>query len=374
MKTFTIEIWSRGVDVGMGKITKAQYDYWSDEGSMYLGDALNDNFDYEENEAPEGAKLDRAYYNEYDDIFYAWGPDMDYHTLKITDEDGNVIYEGEAYGLIQEHDEDHDFMYDGEEYFSNIQEPGHYVSWCQGGKGLYFEGQFEDEEFDPKKLKFFNSETDYGDVLSGISYGGDDIENNAGDYDIKSFEASVYEISDDAKPYVVFNYEPEYDYEKVDKVLRYLVDNMLYDVDNLEIGENISDDTAVKIIFDGYGDLEEDENGEYVEGGNKNMESYAIFIHKNSADPEFEFPEHDLTPWALIHRPDEEVCVYGWHDVNNDSWDFTMIEDTSTNLSKEVITKLIDDLYESYGLDEEEEENTSGVLTPNAAWPFPNAS
>jgi hypothetical protein len=51
---------------------------------------------------------------------------------------------------------------------------------------------------------------------------------------------------------------------------------------------------------------DEDENGEYryIEGGNKNLESYAIFIHKDSGQENFEFPEHDMTPWGLIHRPD----------------------------------------------------------------------
>ena len=67
---------------------------------------------------------------------------------------------------------------------------------------------------------------------------------------------------------------------------------------------------GVKIIFDGFGDLEtEDENGEYVyeEGGNKAMKSFAVFVHKNSLTEDFS--PHEQTPWALIHRPKEEVCI-----------------------------------------------------------------
>ena len=144
--------------------------------------------------------------------------------------------------------------------------------------------------------------------------------------------------------------------ERIDKVLQYLVDTMWYDEDDLEIGENISDYPEVKIIFDGYGDYENEETGEYIEGGNKNMESYAIFIHKNSTQPDFEFPEHDFTPWGLIHRPNEEVYIWAWHDVENDTWDFADISDTDSKLGQEVIEKLFDDLYEKYCLSNDEVE------------------
>ena len=108
---------------------------------------------------------------------------------------------------------------------------------------------------------------------------------------------------------------------------------------------NDSGDTpaGVKIIFDGFGDLEtEDENGEYVyeEGGNKAMKSFAVFVHKNSLTEEF--PPHDLTPWALIHRPKEEVCIWAWYDVENDEVDIIPFEDNnSTELDHDFVTNLI---------------------------------
>jgi hypothetical protein len=122
----------------------------------------------------------------------------------------------------------------------------------------------------------------------------------------------------------------DYDYERYCEILQNLMEAAWIDRDELEIGEDISDIPAVKIIFDGYGDLEdEDENGEYryTEGGNKNMESYAIFIHKDSGTEDFVFPPHELSPWCLIHRPKEEVCIYAWFDVESDSWDFNQLED-----------------------------------------------
>ena len=100
---------------------------------------------------------------------------------------------------------------------------------------------------------------------------------------------------------------------------------------------------GVKIIFDGFGDLEVD-NGvdeyQYTEGGNRNMKSFAVFIHKNSLTEEF--PPHQLTPWALIHRPKEEVCIYVWYDEENDDVDVIPFEDNnSTELDPEFVTELI---------------------------------
>ena len=100
---------------------------------------------------------------------------------------------------------------------------------------------------------------------------------------------------------------------------------------------------GVKIIFDGFGDLEVD-NGvdeyQYTEGGNRNMKSFAVFIHKNSLTEEF--PPHELTPWALIHRPKEEVCIYVWYDEENDDVDVIPFEDNnSTELDIEFVTELI---------------------------------
>ncbi len=137
----------------------------------------------------------------------------------------------------------------------------------------------------------------------------------------------------------------ELDYDLYYRVIQLLIDVMWRDEEDLEIGRDISDIPAVKIIFDGYGDLEsEDENGEYVyeEGGNKNMESYALFIHKDSAQPDFVFPEHELSPWCLIHRPAEEVCIHIWYDRENDDWSINSLDETSEHdmTDEEVITIL----------------------------------
>lgn len=121
------------------------------------------------------------------------------------------------------------------------------------------------------------------------------------------------------------NDDDDYDYEAYIRCVMHLLNNMYRDSDELEIGENISSIPEVKIIFDGYGDLETEDD--YIEGGNTDMESYAIFIHKDSLTEDFEFPEHTMTPWALIHRPKEEVCIYAWYDVAENYWEILPLEE-----------------------------------------------
>jgi hypothetical protein len=90
---------------------------------------------------------------------------------------------------------------------------------------------------------------------------------------------------------------------------------------------------GVKIIFDGYG--EDDDGNEDL-----NTESFAVFVHKNSLTEEF--PEHDQTPWALIHRPKEEVCIWAWYDCNSDEVTIIPFEESdSTQLDHDFIIDTI---------------------------------
>ena len=137
----------------------------------------------------------------------------------------------------------------------------------------------------------------------------------------------------------------EYNYEDYQRCMMHLLNNMWRDPDALEIGENISDVSEVKIIFDGYGYNEETD-----EQDDTNLESYAIFIHKDSLTENFDFPEHDMTPWCLIHRPKEEVCIFAWHDVKEDTWDFSMLEDIvdNTTMKEEDVMRILLGLEERY--------------------------
>ena len=158
-----------------------------------------------------------------------------------------------------------------------------------------------------------------------------------------------------------------YDYERYEEVILKMLDVMWRDPIALEIGEDISDLPEVKIIFDGYGYDEEND----VEGGNKNMESYAIFIHKDAAHPDFMFPQHEFTPWGLVHRPDEEVCIYAWYDVENDEWSINSLYETSDHkMTDQEVMVILEALYEHYYKPWENADFSINEETGMPNWPF----
>ena len=151
----------------------------------------------------------------------------------------------------------------------------------------------------------------------------------------------------------------EYDYQRFSEIIKLLLKSAWIDHDDeLEIGEDVSDQSEVKIIFDGYGDLEdEDEDGEYryTEGGNRNMQSFAIFIHDDALTEGFVFPPHNTYSFTfgrmIQHRPDEEVCIFAWYDVENDDWDIIPLEDRlseDNSMDAEDVMKILEGLHQKY--------------------------
>ena len=170
----------------------------------------------------------------------------------------------------------------------------------------------------------------------------------------------------------------EYDYARYDEILTKMLEGSHRDPDDLEIGRDISDLPEVKIIFDGYGDLEEEIDGEYkyTEGGNTNMESYAIFIHKDALTEDFIFPEHDVFGFTfgsmIQHRPAEEVCIWAWYDVENNSWDILPLEDRLSKdnaMDENDVMKILEGLYDLY-IKPWEGKFTTDPITGLPNWPF----
>ena len=106
--------------------------------------------------------------------------------------------------------------------------------------------------------------------------------------------------------------------------------------EEFEQGSDVSKYPQLKVMFDGFGD----------DGDDENMASFALFVHKNSADNGFVFPEHEETPWAIVQRPDEEAIIFCWYNREEEDWDILEPETENTDdLSPEqiidILTKII---------------------------------
>ena len=182
--TYTIRIWGRTREIGVSKIKKAQYEYWSDEDhESDLGDALNENYDYEENETPKAAQFDMPYY-EYQDKISFWGFDQDDTHMTIENSEGETIYEGDLENFFSEAHGEEDSRWDCadelEELYPEYLGKGYWLMWTQGGKGSCIQTSIEGV-FEPKKLKVFNWDVQGTSVVTRLVYDGDELEDEGMD-------------------------------------------------------------------------------------------------------------------------------------------------------------------------------------------------
>jgi hypothetical protein len=184
---YTIRIWGRTREIGVGKISKQQYEYWSHEDHEDdLSDAMNESYDYDENDTPKKARFDAPYY-EYQDVHSFWGFDEDDTHMTITNENGEEIYEGTLDGFIGEAHGDNDSRWEAteevEELYPEYLGKGYFVMWTQGGKGSCIQTTIDTngEEFDPRKLKYTTWDVQGSSIVNRLSYDGDELDDDGMD-------------------------------------------------------------------------------------------------------------------------------------------------------------------------------------------------
>ena len=181
--TYTIRIWGRTREIGVHKIKKQQYDYWSDEDHEDdLSDALNESYDYDENNTPKAARFDLPYY-EYQDKISLWGFDQDDTVMTIENSEGEIIYDGDLESFISEANDDesyYDAVEEQEELYPHYLGKGYWLYWTQGGKGSCIQTTIEGV-FEPKKLKVLNWDVEGTSVVTRLVYDGAELDDEGMD-------------------------------------------------------------------------------------------------------------------------------------------------------------------------------------------------
>ena len=180
---YTIRIWGRTREIGVHKIIKAQYDYWSDEDNNDdLPDALSS---YDENEdIPEEARFNSDYYD-LNDTHSFYGYDQDDTVLTITNSEGVEVYKGSLIDFVGDAYGD-DFYDEGveelEEIYPDYLGKGCFLIWKQGGKGSCMQGTIIAEtDFDPRKMKIFNWDIEGTSYVHHIEYDGELVDDEGMD-------------------------------------------------------------------------------------------------------------------------------------------------------------------------------------------------
>jgi hypothetical protein len=177
-RTYRIELGAYGGECYMGVVDRKIYDFFKHhqiDMDEYASD-WDEKFDFVPDEMrpfPPGSPY------ECDSLCHASGPEMsDSNSIEVYDENNDRVWEGNM--SLDWLDDQGIEVSEWETAIIEDQPEGTVVFWGgQGEKGLLFGGEIElKQPFDPKKLKLQYSNCDGWFICNGVSYDGEDLENN----------------------------------------------------------------------------------------------------------------------------------------------------------------------------------------------------
>jgi len=195
-RTYKISMWGYGGEKVMGTVDKKIWDYCNDNQVDLQDIAWGDEDRIEE----MGLDLDMlpfppGSWYECDDMGHINGVSRDAGTIQIEDENGNTVLErsldsidGTDIGLCC-----------GDEVWAGSKPKGTVVFiGSSNEKGTFFEGEIElRAPFDIEKLELNYDEFDGEDIITSVTYDGEDIDNWGGSTDGKSSDMNMVLITDD---------------------------------------------------------------------------------------------------------------------------------------------------------------------------------
>jgi hypothetical protein len=196
-RTYKISMWGYGGERVMGTVSQEVWDYCN-EHQVDLSDIAWDS------DAAEDMNLDAdmlpfppGSWYECDNMGHTNGASRDSGTLQIEDENGNVVFEkslGDCDGL-----DDSPSLNCIDEVWIGSRAKGEIVFvGSSNEKGTFFEADLElTAPFDITKLELCYEEFDGEDIVSGVTYNGEDIDNWGGGTDGKSSDFNMVKIIDD---------------------------------------------------------------------------------------------------------------------------------------------------------------------------------
>jgi hypothetical protein len=191
--TYTIQIWGYGGEYVMGTVDRKIYDYFKQR-RLSVSDYAWDSDYAEENDIPEDMQpFPPGSWYECDDMGHVSGVDRNAGTLQICDENGNTVYERSLEDMDGYSDGSPEIS-GGDEVWIDSKDPGTIVFvGVSNEKGTFFEGEIElTQPFDSSKLCISYDEIDGNEIVSMITYDGDDIDNNGGSSNGKSSDFGFY--------------------------------------------------------------------------------------------------------------------------------------------------------------------------------------
>jgi hypothetical protein len=191
-RTYKIQLWGYGGETVMGTVDRKIYDYFR----QHRIDVSNYAWEYSDDENPlikvpeELQPFSPGAWHECDDMGHCWGVDASAGTLQILDEKQDIVLER---SLDTIDGSDIQIQY-GDEVWIDSQPAGTVVFiGTSSEKGTFFEGEIElKQPFDPELLTLEYSEIDGNEIVTGVMYDGESIDNFGGDTSGKSSDFGFY--------------------------------------------------------------------------------------------------------------------------------------------------------------------------------------
>jgi hypothetical protein len=192
-RTYKISMWGYGGEKTMGTVDRKIYDYFKHR-RLDLSDYAWDSDYADENNIPEDMQpFPPGSWYECDDMAHAHGVNRGAGTLQIEDENGEVIYE-RSLEDISGGDENEPEWSCGDEVWIDEKPAGTVVFIGNSNeKGTFFEADLPlTMPFDITKLTLNYDEIDGEELVNGVEYDGETIDNWGGNTDGKSSDFGMY--------------------------------------------------------------------------------------------------------------------------------------------------------------------------------------
>jgi hypothetical protein len=194
-RTYRVRLWGYGGEHVMGTVDRKVYDYFRKHRIdlsefAWAGDYA------EENNIPEDMQpFYPGSWHDCDNMGHCWGVDRSAGTIQIDDENGNTVYEKSLDDIVGYDEENPEPEWScGDEVWIDSQPAGTVVFiGTSSEKGTFFEADLELKmPFDPSKLCLHYDEIDGNEIITSVSYDGEELNNDGGDTNGKSSDFGFY--------------------------------------------------------------------------------------------------------------------------------------------------------------------------------------
>jgi hypothetical protein len=196
-RTYRVRLWGYGGEYVMGTLDCKVYDYFKKRRLDVSEFAWNGDY-AEENNIPEDMyPFEPGNWHDCDNMGHCWGVDRSAGTVQVDDENSNTIYEKALEDITGWEDAEGNPEPEwtcGDEIWIDSQEKGTPVFiGVSSEKGTFFEAELElKAPFDPAKLTLNYDEIDGNEIITSVSYDGEELNNDGGDTNGKSSDFGFY--------------------------------------------------------------------------------------------------------------------------------------------------------------------------------------